>query len=210
MDVGYLQMILMFSDFVLKSMEVNLSVKESALNVAQEILDTNPKVKNMDLVSLTINMMKSNYIGKNLSNFLAKLIRRLSSEELAVMVQRLFEFDPIARQKFLHEILVQPEPLFCPVWFSTQMWILQFDDDFFSVARKIWNRYGLVLRSGVLDLGQEKKLCNIYHHLRTYNTAVFDMSIKAAVSAVEILQGRYDQIVDDMLMFYHSEIVIVK
>lgn len=106
MDVGYLQLILMFSNFVLQSLEVNLSVKESALNVAQEILDTNPKVKNMDLVSLTINMMKSNYIGKNLSNYLAKLIRRLTPEELAIMLQRLFEFDPIARQKFLHEILV--------------------------------------------------------------------------------------------------------
>jgi hypothetical protein len=49
---------------------VNLSVKESALSVAQDILDTNPRVKNIDLVRLTINMMKSNYIGKNLSHFL--------------------------------------------------------------------------------------------------------------------------------------------
>jgi hypothetical protein len=90
-------MILMLANFVLQSLEVNLSVKESALSVAQEILDTNMRVKNMDLVRLTINMMKSNYIGKNLSNFLNKLIRRLSQEELAIMLQRLFEYDPIAR-----------------------------------------------------------------------------------------------------------------
>ena len=90
-------MILMLANFVLQSLEVNLSVKESALSVAQEILDTNMRVNNMDLVRLTINMMKSNYIGKNLSNYLNKLIRRLSQEELAIMLQRLFEYDPIAR-----------------------------------------------------------------------------------------------------------------
>lgn len=210
MDVGYLQLILALANFVLQNLEVNLSVKESALNVAQEILDTNPRVKNMDLVRLTINMMKSNYIGKTLSSYLSKLIKRLSTEELAVMLQRLFDFDPIARQKFLNEILVQTEPLFCPVWFSTQMWILQFDDEFFSVSRKIWNRYGLVLRSGVLDFDREKQFGNIYHHLRTSNTAVFDMTVKAAVAAIEILQSGYDAIVDDLLKYYHSEIVIVK
>lgn len=210
MDVGYLQTILMLANFVLQSLEVNLSVKESALSVAQEILDTNMRVKNMDLVRLTINMMKSNYSGKSLSSYLAKLLRRLSQEELAVMLQRLFEYDPVARQKFLQEVLVQPEPLFCPVWFSTQMWVMQFDEEFFSLSRKIWNRYGLALRSGVLDISQEKELCNIYHHLRSSNTSVFEMTVKAATAAVEILQGRYDTIVDDLLKFYHSEIVIVK
>lgn len=152
MDVGFLQLILMLANFVLQSLEVNLSVKESALSVAQEILDTNPRVENMDLVRLTINMMRSNYSGKSLSSYLAKLIRRLSTEELAVMLQRLFEYDPTARQKFLHEVLVQPGPLFCPVWFSAQMWIMQFDEELFSLARKIWNRYGLALRSSVLDI----------------------------------------------------------
>jgi len=70
MDVGNLQMILMMCNFVLQRLDVNLSVKESALSVAQDILDSNPRVKNIDLVRLTINMMKSNYIGKNLSHFL--------------------------------------------------------------------------------------------------------------------------------------------
>ena len=90
-------MILALANFVLQNLEVNLSVKEAALNVAQEILDTNPRVRNIDLVRLTINMMKSNYIGKTLSSYLYKLMRRLSSEELAVMLQRLFDYDPIAR-----------------------------------------------------------------------------------------------------------------
>jgi hypothetical protein len=210
MDAGYLQLILMLANFVLQSLEVNLSVKESALSVAQEILDTNTRVKNMDLVRLTVNMMKSNYIGKTLSNYLAKLIRRLSTEELSIMLQKLFEYDPIARHKFLNEILVQPEPLFCPVWFSTQMWIMQFDDEFFSLSRKIWNRYGLVLRSGILDISQERQLLNIHHHLRSSNTLVFEMTVKATVAAIEILQSKYDEIVDDLLKFYHSEIVIVK
>jgi hypothetical protein len=90
------------------------------------------------------------------------------------------------------------------------MWILQFDDEFFSVSRKIWNRFGLVLRSGVLDIEQEQDLSNIYHHLRTDNTGVFDMTIKAAVAAIEILQTKYDSIVDDLLKFYHTEIVKVR
>lgn len=182
----------MLANFVLQSLEVNLSVKESALAVAQEILDTNLRVKNMDLVRLTINMMKSNYIGKNLQNYLTKLIKRLSQEELAIMLQKLFDYDPTARQKFLNEILIQQEPLFCPVWFSTQMWIMQFDDEFFSLSRKIWNRYGLVLRSGAFEINQEKELCNIYHHLRSSNTGVFEMTVKAAVAAIEILQGKFD------------------
>jgi HEAT repeat protein len=210
MDVGFLQMILMLANFILSSLEVNLSVKESALSAAQEILDTNMRVKNVDLVRLTINMMKSNYTSKNLSNYLNKLIRKLSTEELAIMLQRLFDYDPIARQKFLMEILNQPEPLFCPVWFSTQMWIMQFDEEFFSLSRKIWNKYGLVLRQGVLDLAQEKQLSNLYCHLRSSNTGVFDMTVKAATAAIEIQAGRYDSIVDDLLRFYHSEIVIVK
>lgn len=90
------------------------------------------------------------------------------------------------------------------------MWIMQFDDEFFSLSRKIWNRYGLVLRSGALEIDQEKELCNIYHHLRSSNTAVFDMTVKSAVAAIEILQGKFDSIIDDLLKFYHSEIVIVK
>ena len=36
------------------------------------------------------------------------------------------------------------------------------------------------------------------------------MTIKAAVAAIEILQTKYDSIVDDLLKFYHTEIVKVR
>ena len=72
------------------------------------------------------------------------------------------------------------------------MWIMQFDDEFFSLSRKIWNRYGLVLRSGILDISQEKELLNIHHHLRSSNTLIFEMTVKATVAAVEILCNKYD------------------
>jgi hypothetical protein len=90
------------------------------------------------------------------------------------------------------------------------MWILQFDDEFYSVSRKIWNKFGLALRTGILELEHEKNFNNIYHHLRNSNTAVFDMTVKAAVAAIEILQGKYDLIIDDLLKFYHTEIIIVR
>ena len=56
-------MILLLANFVLQKLEVNLSIKESALNAAQDILDNNTRVRNLDLVRLSINMMSSNYIG---------------------------------------------------------------------------------------------------------------------------------------------------
>lgn len=36
------------------------------------------------------------------------------------------------------------------------------------------------------------------------------MTVKAAVAAIEILQGKYDSIIDDLLKFYHTEIIIVR
>jgi len=60
-------------------------------------MEENPKVRKLDLVALTINMMKSNYIGKNLSQYLSRLIKKLTNEEIALMLQRLFDFDLIAR-----------------------------------------------------------------------------------------------------------------
>jgi len=68
-------------------------------------METNPKLRMMDLVSLSINMMKSNFTGKNLGLYLNKLLKRLNNEEIAAMLQRLFDFDPFVRQKFLTEIL---------------------------------------------------------------------------------------------------------
>ena len=61
-----------------------------------------------------------------------------------------------------------------------------------------------------MELDHERDFKNIYHHLRNSNTSVFDMTVKAAVAAIEILQGKFDVIVDDLLKFYHTEIVTVR
>lgn len=86
MNGGYLQVVLTVTNYVLKDPSVNLSVKEKALEVAQDILDSNPEIKMLDLVRLTINMLKTNYISSNLSGFLKKLIRRTSREETAMLL----------------------------------------------------------------------------------------------------------------------------
>jgi len=57
----------------------------------------------------------------------------------------------VPRREVLNTLLNYDMPLFCPVWFSSQIWILQFDEELGPVARKIWNKFGLVLRSGVVD-----------------------------------------------------------
>ena len=49
-------------------------------------MEENPKVRKLDLVALTINMMKSNYIGRNLSQYLSRLIKKLTNEEIALML----------------------------------------------------------------------------------------------------------------------------
>ena len=90
------------------------------------------------------------------------------------------------------------------------MWIMQFDEELFSLSRKIWNKYGMVLRQGALDLEQENDLSNIYFHLRSSNTGIFDMTVKAAAAAIETQASRYDIIIDDLLRFYQSEIIKVK
>lgn len=66
MQSGHLQLTLTIANFVLKDPSVNLSVKEIALLVTQEILENNSNVQTIDLVRLTINMLKTNYIASNL------------------------------------------------------------------------------------------------------------------------------------------------
>ena len=87
---------------------------------------------------------------------------------------------------------------------------MQFDEEFFSLSRKICNRSGLPLRSGALDISQEKDLKNTYFHLRSAKTSDFDMTIKTTTATVEIMQSNYDTNVDNLLKFIHSKIVIVK
>jgi hypothetical protein len=86
----------------------------------------------------------------------------------------------------LQEILNYDEPLFCPVWLSTQLWILQFDEDQANLARKLWNKYGFVLRSGVIDLQKEDEYKNVFFYMRSKNTQIFDASVKSTIAAIEI------------------------
>jgi hypothetical protein len=92
MQSGHLQLILTIANFVLKDPSVNLSVKEIALMVTQDILENNSNVLTIDLVRLTINMLKTNYIASNLGQFIHKIMQRTSRIEIALMLQRLHEY----------------------------------------------------------------------------------------------------------------------
>ena len=74
------------TNFVLKDLSVHLSVKEKALEVTQDILVKNNKVQNIDLVRVTINMMKSSYNSDNLKPYLRFLLQKITKEELALIL----------------------------------------------------------------------------------------------------------------------------
>lgn len=139
-------------------------------------------------------MMSNNFIYPSLGVFLKKLMKRLTRNELAAMTQHLFDFEPAPRKRYLDELYAYEKPLFCPTWFSTQMWVLQFEDSSKQIARKIWNKYGLVLQD-VLNLDDEKKERNIFKYLRYNNTVITDAAIKAAVSAAEVQKENMEAIV---------------
>ena len=86
MNGGYLQVILTVANYVLRDPSVNLSIKEKALIVAQDILDMNNQVKMIDLVRISINMLKTNYISSNLGGFLRKLLMRTNKVEQALLL----------------------------------------------------------------------------------------------------------------------------
>jgi hypothetical protein len=209
-DKGYIQLVMMMANYVLKDLSVHLSVKEQALAVVQDILEDSNLVENIDLVIVTINMMKSSYNNENLAQYLNILLKRLTLEQLALILQRIFEYEPVPRMILLRELLEYELPLCCPVWFSTQIWILQFDEECGKLARKLWNKYGMVLRSGTLDLAQEGKASNMFFYLRSKNTNIFDNTIRGIVCAIEIFQNRYDLIVDDLIEFYNKEMKIIE
>ena len=152
-------------------------------------------------------MLKTNYISSNLSGFLRRLIRRTSRVEIALLLQPLFEYQPVPRKVLLNEILQYDEPLFCPVWFSAQMWILLFDEDLGSLSRKIFNKFGLTLRSEALELEHEKQTKNVFHYLRDKNFGIFSMTTKAVSSAMELMRTspRLNTLIDDLITFYASE-----
>jgi hypothetical protein len=125
MEKGSIQLILQMANFILKDPSVNLSHKEVALKVAENILESgNENVRMFDLVRLTISMLRTNYMANNLSAFLQRLFKYSNKEELALLLQRMFEYKPVPRAKVLKELLNYEMPLFCPTWFSSQLWIL--------------------------------------------------------------------------------------
>ena len=101
MEGGYLKLTLTIANYVLKDPSVNLSVKEISLQVTQAILDTNMEVETIDIVRLTINMLKTNYISSNLGQFIRKLMQRCTKLEIAMLLQRLFEYQPVPRKTLL-------------------------------------------------------------------------------------------------------------
>jgi hypothetical protein len=54
------------------------------------------------------------------------------------------------------------------------------------MAKKLWNKYGMVLRSATIDLAQEGKASNMFYYLRSKNTNIFDNTIRGIVCAIEI------------------------
>jgi len=79
-------------------------------------------------------MLKTNYISSNLGQFIRKIMARTSKLEIAMMLQRLHEYQPVPRKTFLNEILAYDEPLFCPVWLQSSIWILLYDEELGSLA----------------------------------------------------------------------------
>ena len=74
------------ANFVLKDPSVNLSVKEVGLAVTQSIMASNSSVESIDIVRLTINMLKTNYIANNLGQYIRKLMQRCSRLEIAMLL----------------------------------------------------------------------------------------------------------------------------
>lgn len=67
----------------------------------------------------------------------------------------------------------------------------------------------MTIRSAIIDLSQEHKTRNVFYYLRSKNTNIFDASLAASISSIEIFQNRFDLIIDDLIEFYNSEITII-
>ena len=68
----------------------------------------------------------------------------------------------------------------------------------------------MALRTANLDIASEEQNKNMYHYLRSNNTAIYDATLRAAVASIEIFQNRYDLIVDDLIEFYNKEMIIIE
>ena len=87
------------------------------------------------------------------------------------------------------------------------MWILLFDEELGSLSRKIFNKFGLTLRSEVLELQHERSTKNAFHFLRDKNFGIFSMTTRAISSAMELIRTspRLNTLIDDLVEFYDSE-----
>lgn len=111
----------------------------------------------------------------------------------------------------LKEIYEYDEPLFNPVWFSSQMWILLFDEELGGLARKIFNKFGITLRFEALEIKEEQETHNCFHYLREKNFQIFSLTTKAIGSAMELfrLTPKLKNIIADLISFYDSELEII-
>jgi len=108
-------------------------------------------------------------------------------------------------------LLNYDEPLFCPVWLQTQLWVLLFDEDLSSTARKIWNRFGFYLQPEAVSLARELEDANMFNYLRSPNFNTFDLTVRAMASAIELFQfASNSEFVADLVKFYDSEWTIIE
>lgn len=61
-----------------------------------------------------------------------------------------------------------------------------YDEDLGSLARKIWNKYGFTLTSENVKISNEAKDKNLFFYLRTENIGIFNMTVNAMASAIEL------------------------
>ena len=123
------------------------------------------------------------------------------------MLREMFEYDPVAREAFLIQIKAMKNEIEVPEWLVTMMWVMQFDDEYYQLARDIWAKFDMKLMPTSLYLQSPG---NIYTHFRSPNTTIFDMSVKAACAALDLHKNKADKVFDDLLKWFDDEVEIVK
>ena len=86
-----------------------------------------------------------------------------------------------------------------------------FDEELGSLARKIWNKYGFYLGTETIQFEKEKSHKNMFFFLRDKNFTIFNNTIKAAASALELLHHSPNtDIVSDLIAFYDDEWAVIE
>ena len=85
------------------------------------------------------------------------------------------------------------------------------DPELSALARKIWNKFGIYLQPEALTIAREKEDMNMFHYLRSPNFSIFDLTVKAAAGAIELLQFmESSQFIVDLIQFYEDEWRIIE